>query len=351
MGTCILTMTEEKQTLNPGEFKYKLEYDKVRHDLWVTAVFRLPSSLTKRKNTLYYTEEYFDPQIDEIRLPENSTVEDWYSHENGIVLLPSDSYSVKLLITNVKPEDFAKNVAVLQISQAMRKWQLIGQFWKWSKTETDVKEVRISLSNPEDWNTEKLCDLPEGFVLVNNAKSICCNIKPPPTNVELIHKMILEKTFATKEYSIKNEKNGPTLVTVVNSSRLAADFERDLDASDLTDCEAANVSIIRIIPALDSTEEVTVYTNTKIKRDFPFLVSQDAKTLFDCNHNTDMHVQLFQYLLDSAQNKEQDDRPVLETKSPDVVIATEASEDSDKVVHTTCEPTAATGGIPASATK
>merc|ERR1711892_976929 len=234
MGTCILTMTEEKQTLNPGEFKYKLEYDKVRHDLWVTAVFRLPSSLTIRKNTLYYTEEYFDPQIDEIRLPENSTVEDWYSHENGIVLLPSDSYSVKLLITNVRPEDFAKNVAVLQISQAMRKWQLIGQFWKWSKTETDVKEVRISLSNPEDWNTEKLCDLPEGFVLVNNTKSICCNIKPPPTNVELIHMMILEKTFATKEYSIKNEKNGPTLVTVVNSSRLAADFERDLDASDLT---------------------------------------------------------------------------------------------------------------------
>ena len=64
-----------------------------------------------------------------------------------------------------------------------------------------------------------------------------CNIKPPPSQVSKIHQQIIEclkTSLAEKDVQLQDDKDGPTVVTVVNASRTKADIERDMQAANLT---------------------------------------------------------------------------------------------------------------------
>ena len=61
--------------------------------------------------------------------------------------------------------------------------------------------------------------------LLENVAAV--TILPPPSKINTIHKAILAK-LQDSGVKLEDSDNGPCIVTVVNSSRLQADMERDL---------------------------------------------------------------------------------------------------------------------------
>ena len=75
------------------------------------------------------------------------------------------------------------------------------------------------------------------LLLFISEKDISLNIKSPPNQVQGIHRQIvkqMKEVFATLGYKLRTKGEGTTVVTVVNSSRAQADFDRDVKAANLT---------------------------------------------------------------------------------------------------------------------
>merc|ERR1719186_1692023 len=116
-----------------------------------------------------------------------------------------------------------------------------------------------------------------------------CNIKSPPSQVKNLHKEIIEKmksTFSDKGCELVQDGDGPTLVTVVNASRVKADIKRDMAAAKLTSSESSSVLLLRIIPTRDPNQTVERQKSENFQLDLPFLVDQDLN-IHECSHNTE----------------------------------------------------------------
>ena len=81
--------------------------------------------------------------------------------------------------------------------------------------------------------------------------SFSCNIKPPPSQVKSIHQQIISlirRIFALSHDELDDGPGaGPTLVTVVNASRVQADIDRDIAAAKLTSKQFKRVQEVVII--------------------------------------------------------------------------------------------------------
>merc|ERR1719186_1298152 len=102
-----------------------------------------------------------------------------------------------------------------------------------------------------------------------------CNIKSPPSQVKMLHKEIIEKmksTFSDNGCELVEDGEGPTLVTVVNASRVKSDIKRDMEAAKLTSSESTSVILLRILPTRDPKETVDKEQSPNFVLDLPFLV-------------------------------------------------------------------------------
>lgn len=132
-------------------------------------------------------------------------------------------------------------------------------------------------------------------------KDISLNIKSPPNQVQDIHRQIvkqMKEVFATNGYRLRTKGEGPTVVTVVSSSRAQADFDRDVKAANLTSEESANFVILRIVPSKDPRKKVEKFKKEVVLLDLIFLADQKATTLLDCNHNKEQMEEMVNYMLE-----------------------------------------------------
>merc|ERR1711892_401793 len=126
------------------------------------------------------------------------------------------------------------------------------------------------------------------------AKLLSFNVKAAPANGKRLNEQILEKIteyVKNKGYRVKDDGEGPTLVTVVNAMQnVQIDIRRDVAAARLTSSESANVILLRIKPTRNPSQKVVKTKDHQL--DLVFLSGQDNKTLHECEHNTEQ-CQLF----------------------------------------------------------
>merc|ERR1711892_914985 len=133
----------------------------------------------------------------------------------------------------------------------------------------------------------------------NTVFRVSCNIKPPPAQVQSIHKEIIKliKTALSQHgCELIKDNNGPTLVTVVNSSRTQEDIERDMLAAKLSGSEASDVILLRIVPSLNHSIKVKKMSDEHYKLDQVFIAEQSAQKLKECPQNMQACDEIIQYL-------------------------------------------------------
>merc|ERR1711936_274849 len=118
-----------------------------------------------------------------------------------------------------------------------------------------------------------------------------CNIKTPPVKGAALQQQILQNiksSLGEQDIHLREGNYGPTVVTVVNSSRTNADIRRDVRAANLTDTEAENVIILRLVPTNDQNKDVGKVNlkEMNIKLDLSFLIDPDTPTVYQCEHNS-----------------------------------------------------------------
>jgi len=131
------------------------------------------------------------------------------------------------------------------------------------------------------------------------AKILSFNVKAAPANGKRLNEQILEKIteyVKNKGYRVKDDGEGPTLVTVVNAMQnVQIDIRRDVAAARLTSSESANVILLRIKPTRNPSQKVVKTKDHQL--DLVFLSGQDNKTLHECEHNTEQCQLFMEYLL------------------------------------------------------
>jgi len=133
----------------------------------------------------------------------------------------------------------------------------------------------------------------------NTGVRFSCIIKPPPGPVGKIHKQIIKlirTTLGKHGHTLADDGSGPTLVTVVNSSRTQEDIDRDMKAAKLSDSEASDVILLRIVPSLTHNIKVKEMKGENYKLDLVFLAEQSARKLHECEKNDEACEELFEYL-------------------------------------------------------
>merc|ERR1711892_1520954 len=134
----------------------------------------------------------------------------------------------------------------------------------------------------------------------NKVLSVSCIIKPPPTPVKKIHGQIIklvETILGKHGHELVEGGSGPTLVTVVNSSRTQEDIDRDMKAAKLSDSEASDVVLLRIVPSLTPNSlQVKKMSGENYNLDLVFLAEQSARNLHECDQNNEACLEIIEYL-------------------------------------------------------
>jgi len=163
----------------------------------------------------------------------------------------------------------------------------------------DTNHEQIDINRNTNRLENKIENVENDIVEHCKARNVSFTIKSPPSQVVDIHQQIILKIqtiLGKNDFQMKVDKNGRTLVTVVNASRTQADIERDLIAADLTDTEAANVILLRILPTKDPKQKVAKEKADNFLFDLPLLFHPKSKKLYDCANNTRQFEELVDYL-------------------------------------------------------
>jgi len=161
----------------------------------------------------------------------------------------------------------------------------------------DMKELKLKLDKMGEGKLQSVSNM--SGKIGNTGVSVSCTIKPPPGTVTKIHKQIInliKTTLGKHGHTLTEDGSGPTLVTVVNSSRTQEDIDRDMKAAKLTDSEASDVILLRIVPSLTHNIKVKEMKGENYKLDLVFLAEQSAKKLHECEKNVEACEELFEYL-------------------------------------------------------
>merc|ERR1711892_37142 len=175
--------------------------------------------------------------------------------------------------------------------ESLHRQDMGNNVWKINELEGKINELENDVRDLKGKETTAQID--------NTVVRVSCNIKPPPAHVKSIHKEIIKLiTTVLSQHGCEliKDNNGPTLVTVVNSSRTKEDIERDMLAAELSGSEASDVILLRIVPSLNQSIKVKKMSDEHYKLDLVFIAEQSAQKLKKCPQNMQACDEIIQYL-------------------------------------------------------
>jgi len=229
-----------------------------------------------------------DAQVLTIRVYECN----YFNHNNTLAAIVGLNKATEIgeIQVPVKKNDRKENTEVIDNNLENVKEKNLER-WV-SRIEDAMKRERDNKKKVKQPNiTEQINDTGVRFSFI---------IKPPPGTVTKIHKQIIQlikTTLGKHGHTLAEDGSGPTLVTVVNSSRTQEDIDRDMKAAKLSDSEALEVILLRIVPSLTHNSlKVKEMKGENYKLDLVFLAEQSARKLHECEENMEVCEEFIEYL-------------------------------------------------------